>query len=236
MRVGLEAGVTDYIVVLTGEPAIEVSGIVVDEHKRPIKDVMIVARYANYGTFRTNRVGEFHVPLVAKETDNELFIKTYPRVTIVPISKEQSRRDVRLDPIEIPTKSPGPTGQALLRVHDNVTPGGGATLISTDGTLIFSYISIRGGGLAVQPTDEPGPVILPVGKYYVAPGTFLGWNYQLSLLDAIRNGVDLSATDVSHVTVNEDGVAEIDFSAADAKRAIESLESFKAEYELQTRP
>jgi hypothetical protein len=206
-------------------PAISIAGAVTDPSgKAPANRLSVYARASSLPA-RTGRNGQFRLFGVPKDAPNELFIVGFPSVQCVAVAAAQTRADLSLPPVPLPTLSDLFDFRVQLVEWDSLRErlfaedGGrlfseGVTLIRADGAMILTWMRS-----ADQQYDSPRKA--PAGRYYVVPGRFSAHPLQLRVLDTLRGSKDPS---VAGIPVLEIPQAEKDELLIDASLTAETIE------------
>lgn len=209
-------------------PAITITGRLVDEEGRPLGgSVRARGGCVMPGARVDPETGAFAIHGVAAGERAELFVNVsgIPLISHV-VAPATEDRDVG----DIIVKSPtGPTGRVLVRVQrsggslDYIVPANGVTFVSMDGQTMFSGVVFGRDGYVFKSFAEEVPLTLPVGTYWLVPGMFLPFDWQIGILDGIRSGDAEITRTLQRVTVVEDELFEVTILTSDAASAIDKL-------------
>ena len=216
---------SDYAITITGLPARQVWGRLVDSQGTPVM-AMVATKWAN-GAALSNSDGTFELRGIPENQDLTLFVRKSGFVSISPhlipwseISPEGQIGDV-VD--TVPAES---DASPVIRLK-NIVPwrdshreplAWGVTLIAADSGIVYSNIS-------QPPLDEldrgvllDNVLLIKSGTYYVAPGFFCASREQIALFEALQSGQDLSGTSLMRftITAGSSETIEVDLFATDA--------------------
>ncbi len=165
-----------------------------------------------------------------RDRDFDVFIRTFPVMGFLSVAtetfddKDTVYVDVvlqrRQEPITFQVSCTNITayGKQEGTRHRWAVFSKGVTLISSDGTRMYSWIEDSGRALEDWNVDP----YAPAGVYYIAPGYFTGRPEQFGLYDVIRAGIDLDKHNVPKIQITADEVASIEVDFIQAVAAIRS--------------
>lgn len=224
--VPIQEGQSAYTTVITASSAVVVSGRLVDTQATPLKGGAHVRDGGSVQMIMTG--GSFAIGGVRQGTAGEIFFSSgTPTIVSVRLLPEHTQADHSIGDVVIPTMAQ----ESTVRLHITNREGldtlveskrGGISLISSDGARILSF-HIDADGHAILSPDSGTAIMIPAGTYYAAPGTFLGTQEQLLLLDALRRGVDAGASAVPKIIAVAGQEASLTFDAVQCETAIRSL-------------
>lgn len=232
----LDPKTTEYELIITASPGVEVTAHVVDEHGRP-HDCWIwgpqhsVVGFVGKGKskpLRPVRQGAPSLIFVASSLSSSGTIVRPIQLTAEQTSKNVDLGDVRIDSLEGQIQFQLCLAYPTAFAKGTLPPMGGATFVaadaSSDGPLIVSY---RGapyppGSNAVclgDPSQELYPS-LPPGKYYVAPEWFHYSDDQVNLITAVLKKKNLSDSVIPMVEISKDAANRFELNIAEMRDAI----------------
>jgi hypothetical protein len=223
-RINIVDGVDQCSVVMTGFPAVHVSGRMVDSDAHLLGGSVMVRGAPNFQVLLSPM--PFRVGGVRRGQAAELFLRcTDIRVLVVNLSPVQTLVDVDLGDVVASDSSADSTlhltvpDQHVLRGPNGRGASDGVSLIRDDGGLVLS-LALNDSDLAVKLRyDEADPAI-PAGTYYVCPFGFTGTEVQLMLLDLARAHTNLDPFAVPKVVMVAGQTTTLQVQAVQADAAI----------------
>jgi hypothetical protein len=159
--------------------------------------------------------------------ESEVFVTRLPPLgskVIPPLSEDSDIGDVLL---------PSPQRDAHLDIdlqygngHVSITRDylPGATVVSPDGTAVFSFPKGRGrAGLSNLSGANDLPSV-PTGSYFVVPGMFMATQEQVAVIHAARSGANLEASGLPKVVVASGQTTSLALDVAGALAAARAIQ------------
>lgn len=244
----LDPSTDEYELTITAWPGIDVTARVVDEHGQP-HDCWIwgppsAPGYVSKGQSKPLRPVRQGAPALIFVASNLSSLATIVRP--VQLDSEQTRVNVDLGEIRIDNLNGAVQFKMCLRYPAAIPKGsfppmGGATFVSSDGSLIASYRGFPyppGSDVIclVDPSQDLYPS-LPPGVYYVVPEWFHAIDDQVDLISASLESSDYEAnpvtamlatkelrdSDIPKIVITEGGTNRFEINVSDAHEAIRSF-------------